>query len=520
MKKIEQYKFILVIPFIFLLSGCEDFLNRYPSTSVSGVNIYSGIETCQAALNGLYNDLQNGDLTGRNTLLRGDLKGCDFFLLTNTGQYFPTEYSYQDNVTNYGVAGNIWAQGYQIIKDCNVFIDGISTLEGNEQTINDMEAQANTIKAIAYLEMVQTFCYPPVLAGTDTKYSLGLPIVRTKADNVAAIEEMPVRSPLSEVFEYLEELLTDAAVKIDDSRAPGYYISANAINGILANVYLYQEKWDEAAEAAVTAQEGRAMIDREDFLAEYMTDCNDEAIFELRYTLADNLGDRMPGYVINKTVNENGRYDASSKGYGDIGAADSFLALLNENPNDIRIQLLHEDKTSIAPLDATDLVQGVNGYSARYYYKFIGGREGNVYLHDTPYMRLPEILLIAAEAYSETGTNDGDALDYLNRVYTKRTGTVLSGLTGDDLKTAIFNERRRELALEGHNIWDFLRKGRSFTRDASHNSIITINPATQAGRDDPNFYKVVAPIPITEMDANPNIRDQQNPGYAAYQGSN
>jgi hypothetical protein len=97
---------------------------------------------------------------------------------------------------------------------------------------------------------------------------------------------------------------------------------------------------------------------------------------------------------------------------------------------------------------------------------------------------------------------------------------VLSGLTGDDLKTAIFNERRRELALEGHNIWDFLRKGRSFTRDASHNSIITINPATQAGRDDPNFYKVVAPIPITEMDANPNIRDQQNPGYAAYQGSN
>ena len=520
MKKIEQYKFLLIIPFIFLLSGCEDFLNRYPSTSVSGVNIYSSIETCQAALNGLYNDLQSGDLTGRSTLLRGDLKGCDFFLLTSTGQYYTTEYSYQDNVTNYGVAGNIWAQGYQTIKDCNVFIDGISAIEADESVINDMTAQSNTIKAIAYLELLQTFCYPPSMAEGDNKYSLGLPIVRTKADNVAAIEEMPVRSSLSEVFEYIEDLLTDAAGKIDDSRAPGYYISVNAIYGILANVYLYQEKWDEAAAAAVLASEGRTMIERDAFMTENFEQCNDEAIFELRYTLTDNLSDRMPGYVANKTVNENGRHDASSKGYGDIGAADSFLALLNENPNDIRIQLLHEDKTSTAPLSETVLVQGVNGYSARYYYKYIGGREGNVYLHDTPYLRLPEILLTAAEAYSETGTHDGEALDYLNRVYSKRTGTVLTDLSGDDLKTAIFNERRRELALEGHNIWDFLRKGRSFTRDASHNTIITINPATQAGRDDPDFYKVVAPIPITEMDANPNIRDQQNPGYTAYQGSN
>ncbi len=520
MKKTDIYKLILIMPLVFLFSGCEDFLDRYPSTSVSGINIYSSVETSQAALNGLYNDLQSGDLTGRSTLLRGDLKGCDFFLLTSTGQYFTTEYSYQDNVTNYGVAGVIWAQGFQIIKDCNVFIDGISGLDGDEDVINDMEAQATTIKAIAYLELLQTFCYPPSFTAIDSKYSLGLPVVRTKDDNVSAIEEFPERQQLTEVFAYLEELLLDAADKINPSRAPGFYISSNAIYGILANVYLYQEKWSLAASAAVTASAGRSMIEKADFLTENYEENNDEAIFELRYTLTDNLADRMPGYVANKTVNEDGRHDASSKGYGDIGASDTFLALLNENPEDIRIQLLHEDKTSTAPLSATDLVQGVDGYSARYYYKYIGGREGNVYLHNTPYLRLPEILLTAAEAYSETGTQDVQALDYLNRVYSKRTGTELTGLTGDDLKTAIFNERRRELALEGHNIWDYLRKSRSFTRDASHHTILTIDPATSAGRDDPDFYKVVAPIPITEMDANPNIRDQQNPGYSPYQGSN
>jgi hypothetical protein len=520
MKKIDIYKLILMMPIVVFLNGCEDFLDRYPSSSVSGVSIYSSLETCQAALNGLYNDLQSGDLTGRSSLLRGDLKSCDFFLLTSTGQYFTTEYSYQDNVTNYGVAGVIWAQGYQIIKDCNVFIDGISGLEGDADVINDMKAQASTIKAIAFIELLQTFCYPPAFTTIDSKYSLGIPIVRTKEDNVSAIEELPERAQLTKVFEYLEELLIDAADNINPSRAPGYYISSNAINGILANVYLYQEKWPEAASVAVQAATGRSMMEKSDFLTENYEECNDEAIFELRYTLTDNLADRMPGYVANKTVNENGRHDASSKGYGDIGASDAFIALLNENPEDIRIQLLHEDKTSTAPLTATDLIQGVDGYSARYYYKYIGGRDGNVYLHNTPYIRLPEILLTAAEAYSETGTQDGLALDYLNQVYSKRTGTVLTDLTGDDLKTAIFNERRRELALEGHGIWDFLRKNRAFTRDISHHTILTIDPATSAGRDDVNFYKVVAPIPITEMDANPNIRNQQNPGYSAYQGSN
>jgi hypothetical protein len=126
-------------------------------------------------------------------------------------------------------------------------------------------------------------------------------------------------------------------------------------------------------------------------------------------------------------------------------------------------------------------------------------------------------LLIAAEAYSETPGQETMALNYLNQVYSNRTGTTLTGLTGQSLRDAIFNERRRELALEGHSIWDYLRKNRSFTRDASHFTVVTIDPTTPAGRDAELFHKVVSPIPITEMDANPNIRDQQNPGYAPYQ---
>ena len=517
-------KYILIIIslllVLFAFTSCEDFLERYPSTSVSGEDIFSSMETAEAGLIGLYNCLQSGDLTGRSTLIRGDMKSCDFMLLTGSGQYFGYEYSYRDNVTNYGSAGVIWAQGYQTIKDCNIFLDGISQVEGDEIEINDMIAQAKTIKAIAYIELVRTFCYPPNFGAIDAKYAMGIPLVRDKQDNVEAIITGPGRAPLSDVMTYIEELLNEASDGIDPSRQPGAFISKPAIYGILARVLLYQEKWQEAATAAVTASAAGSVIDHDDYLTAIRQDFNDECLFELMYTETDNLADRMPGYVINQTVNANNRNDATSLGYGDIGATDAFLQLVKENPNDIRIQLLHEDKMSTAPPDETNLVHGVNGYSERYYYKHIGGKNGNVHLHNIPYIKIPEVLLIAAESFSEMPGHDSEALNYLNQVYSKRTGITLSDISGDELKDAIFNERRRELALEGHGIWDFLRKNRSFTRDASNITIVTIDPTTEAGRDDPNFYKVVSPIPITEMDANPNIRDQQNPGYTAYQGSN
>ncbi len=513
---IKTITFFLVM---ILISGCEKFLDRYPSTSVPEGNIYSDIETAGAALLGLYSDLQNGRLTGRGTLIKGDLKGPDFFLLTGGGQYFTPEYNYDENVTNNGRAGSIWAAGYQTIKDCNLFLYGLEGLEGSIDKKNDMIAQAKTIKAIAYTEMTKAFCYPPNFPAIDTKYSMGIPLVRTKDDNVNSIETGPRRSSLSEVFGHVEELLDDALLKIDPSRSTGIYISSYAIHGLLAEVYLYQEKWPDAASSALEAAAGASMIAKDDYLSEMRLDVNDECLLEIMYTLTDNLASRMPGYWLNMTVNADNRNDVNSLGYGDVGASDAFINLLNENPSDIRIGLLHEDKLSTAAPDEDPLIQGVNGYSARYYYKYIGCKDGSPYLHNTAVIRLPEVLLIAAEAYSELPGNDALALDYLNNVYTSRTGTALLGLSGNDLKDEIFKERRRELALEGHSIWDYLRKNRSFVRDASHFTLVSIDPTTAAGRDAELFHKVVSPIPITEMDANPNIRDQQNPGYASYQGS-
>ena len=193
MKFIMKTKYIRNIVIILVLSlvtvSCEDFLDQYPNTSVSSVDIFSDISSAEAGLIGLYDNLQSGNLTGRRTLLKGDLKSLDFFLLTGSGLYLVTEYNYSENSTKDGGGGFIWGKGYETIKDCHYFLSGIEDLAGDQQKINDMKAQAKTIEAIAYIELLKAFCYPLNIASIDTKYAMGVPLVKIKEENVIAIEE-------------------------------------------------------------------------------------------------------------------------------------------------------------------------------------------------------------------------------------------------------------------------------------------------------------------------------------------
>jgi len=114
-------------------------------------------------------------------------------------------------------------------------------------------------------------------------------------------------------------------------------------------------------------------------------------------------------------------------------------------------------------------------------------------------LRLADILLLAAEANAEL--NDlSTAKDQLNRV---RSRANLPDVTTNDqntLKAAIQNERRLELAFEGHRWFDLKRTGRA----------IEVMNALNRGYD-VTEEKLLLPIPQSELDRNPRL--DQNPGY-------
>ena len=132
--------------------------------------------------------------------------------------------------------------------------------------------------------------------------------------------------------------------------------------------------------------------------------------------------------------------------------------------------------------------------------------------------RLSEQYLIAAEAAANS--NDATkANKYLNELRANRIqGYEAENLNGNALVKAVRTERLKELIGEGFRLSDLRRWGEGFTRDGSYDAI---NPKVEecfvvAGRfvsypaDD---YRFVWPIPATEIQSNPQLDGQQNPGY-------
>ncbi|MCK5134458.1 MAG: RagB/SusD family nutrient uptake outer membrane protein [Bacteroidales bacterium] len=498
MKTLYKIAGIFTVGFILLgTSGCEDFLNRYPDNALTEDQIFTNEKNAETAVIALYDLLSETYMFGRNVPLRGSLKGADFFhFIENPNLRFDIEYKYVEISSAAGYAGYLWNYCYKTIASCNLILTNLSDMEGDQEIINDLEAQTLAVKAICYLELVRSFSYPVWMAEEDDLYGMGVPLIKDFNDNSTAIETPPGRPPLLECYDYIEELLLDALDKIDKSRIEKQFFTEQSLWAILARFYLYTEAWEQSRDAAIMAESlGGSMIGSADFIAGMTTRFNVESIFEIHFDVNDNPGTSCLAYYAFKSVNEQGQIDANSIGYGDYGASNAFINLFS--PEDIRNQLFKQDKTG----------------SARAYHKYIGIE--SALIHDVPYIRLPEVLLIAAETYAEL-EDFGNALNYLNKVYSARTDQILSGITGQELKNEIFKERRRELALEGHELYDYLRTGRSFSRDGSHPTPLTIDPVN--GREEKKFHRVVYPIPQPEMDANPNIRDQQNPGYAPYQG--
>jgi hypothetical protein len=123
-------------------------------------------------------------------------------------------------------------------------------------------------------------------------------------------------------------------------------------------------------------------------------------------------------------------------------------------------------------------------------------------------IRMSEVYLIAAEAAYQTN-NPTLARSYLNDVANRRdpnfAGYTSSGLA---LLNDILLERRKELAFEGHRYWDLARYNLDVVRVDLADNYIGSPLVIPAG-----YFRRILPIPQSELDANPNIRDQQNPGY-------
>lgn len=139
---------------------------------------------------------------------------------------------------------------------------------------------------------------------------------------------------------------------------------------------------------------------------------------------------------------------------------------------------------------------------------------GSNYTNKAKPLRSSELCLIAAEA--SANLNDVSKANYYLRMMKEARINRYrhTNLLGADLIREIQDERHRELLGEGSRLADLKRWQLGFTRGEvweGTDQVIVANYLHQ--HYDPTDYRFLWPIPQHEMDANPQLKGQQNPGY-------
>ena len=144
--------------------------------------------------------------------------------------------------------------------------------------------------------------------------------------------------------------------------------------------------------------------------------------------------------------------------------------------------------------------------------------------NDIPIMRYAEVLLTYAEARVQNNGWDEKVQHALNDLR-DRCGmpNVPNSLSKDAALELVRNERRIELAAEGHRYDDIRRYGLEYCREAMNGESTAPCGGFDPVKKEWQKYVVIdkvwgdrlllMPIPTSAMDVNPLLKDDQNPGY-------
>uniref|UniRef100_S0DE75 Putative RagB-SusD domain-containing protein n=1 Tax=termite gut metagenome TaxID=433724 RepID=S0DE75_9ZZZZ len=229
-----------------------------------------------------------------------------------------------------------WELGYRTIGNCNLVIEmaqGFGADITPEQTV--LMGENYYLRALCYFYLVIEFAQPYVNSPTTNP---GLPLKLDSDPN-----NLPEsRSTVAVIYDQIVKDLQDAItyMTLPDGLDPkaNIYATKEAAQALLARVYLYMERWDEAyAMADAVIKSGRFSLEQGERFATYpqhVPEENTETIFAVRRTkLMDDASYARPGGMLIRVDNN---------GWQEICASSPYLELMevhhkaNGLPQDLR----------------------------------------------------------------------------------------------------------------------------------------------------------------------------------------
>ncbi|MFD1142530.1 RagB/SusD family nutrient uptake outer membrane protein [Larkinella insperata] len=481
--KISFSRFLL-LGCVVMTTSCE--IDTTPYNGLSESTILQDAQGLRAATDGNYTFLKDAEYT-RNVFIMHEYPGDNLTVSGTTGDALFLTYTYR-HTTDQANALQLYRKAYQIIVGCNKVIGAIK--EGTSKEMDQILGENLFLRAMVHFDLVRIFGRPYTQS---PEANLGVIIkTDTQPDDNAA------RATVKQVYDFVVSELQKSAKLMTIPRTSSY-ASAAAANGLLSRVYLYMNDNTNALKHAdLVLADSRFTLATPDQVPNFYTQENEqnkEVVLAIKHTLKD---DRAWGSLGSMLYTSPG-----GVGWGEVYASQEYQDLINKYPNDKRRSFM------VRKLTAQGTQEQRNGIDKVYVTKF--SNQGGVATLSSPIvLRLSEIYLNRAEAYAKTGQADKAIAD-VNRIRQR------AGLTGPELFSTtdlkglptvldvVLQERRLELAFEGHRPYDLYRNGRSLVRNypGFHNT------ATGQQTIPADDKQVVHLIPEAEIVLNPNLK--QNP---------
>ena len=486
----KNLKITYIFIALFVMASCSDDFVDVDSNNENSEDYFNSEEDYQDALIGAYDLLQStylnvmlGEIASDNTLAGGE-NANDVPGIQEVDDMIHTPINAQIR--------DIWNWMYAGVNRANYIMEfqDKTDFAGKEGVL----AQARFLRAYYYFELVKWFGDVPFAVDTRIQFGDQFSIGRT---------------PKAEIYAQIEQDLIYAADNLPYVQSQKGRVTKGASQALLGKVYLFQNKFPEAA---VVLED---LIDNGpyDLLSDYSTmfendnENNIESVFEVQYTDQEGAGfGCLQCSEGNVAVGFNGIRNYNGP---EFESGFSFNVPTQEvvdefEDGDMRLE------TAILDIDAwaadTGATFGTGFEHTGYFNRKYISRQGDANIGDANLtnpnnyraIRFADVLLMAAEALNRGNISDMRAQMYLNRVRERAFGNSDNNVnaTGATLTDAIYHERRVELVGEGHHFFDLVRTGRAASEIDGF----------QSGKHE------LFPIPSIEIQLAGN-QWAQNPGY-------
>ncbi len=359
----------------------------------------------------------------------------------------------------------LWGSIYNTIYIANFIIEKLPTVPGVKSVDRErVMGTAHFLRGYAYFIALYTYGGVPKVTGTSIEANR----------NIA-------RASRTEILGFILEDYNEALGKLPTQTANAGYASDYALRAALAKYHLYNEDWAEAEQFATNVISSNQFSLEPEFETIVIDDFTDEAIFEVGYTLSDD-----------PSTNGNIGLNYIFSGRREMIPANQLVAVLDS----LNSASNSRDRYFSIKFNFNNLKGDDNGWSVD---KYGTGDQDN---NNVVVFRLAEMYLIRAEARAQQGKVSGSnsAQQDINALRTRAKASTVGSVTQAQMLLLIEEERKYELAFEGHRWYDLVRTGRA--KDV----MSAFSPNWK------DAYELW-PIPQREILNNPALVGNQNPGY-------